>query len=171
LTLTETSQKAIETLNTEDKHINIFQEETPSNEIIIVYRLYFQLSHSNKKFSLIESNDTFWKDISQHIIDNSNKELGTFISNEVSTFDLSDENILVLSKMIIGYEKILTPSYYSSISPTTELFMTVLKDVLEYSGLLSDNEILPARMNKNLSYECEKYKQLIKEVEQLQEGL
>ena len=73
--------------------------------------------------------------------------------------------------MIIGYEKILTPSYYSSISPTTELFMTVLKDALEYSGLLSDSEILPARMNKNLSYEYEKYKQLIKEVEQLQEGL
>lgn len=137
----------------------------------MVYRLYLQLINTNKQISTIDSNDLFWKESTNYFINNSNNQLGTFISNQVSSFDLTDENILIISKMIIGYEKILTPSYYSKICPTTELFMSIIKDVLEYTALLSDNQLLPARLHKNLNYENEKYKTLIEEVEKIKGSL
>ena len=75
----------------EDKYISLFQTqtETPSNEIIIVYRLYLQLTNKNKQLISIENNDSFWKEFSQHIINNSNNQIGNFVSNEITSFDFS----------------------------------------------------------------------------------
>ena len=157
----------------EDKYISLFQTqtETPSNEIIIVYRLYLQLTNKNKQLISIENNDSFWKEFSQHIINNSNNQIGNFVSNEITSFDFSNENVLTLSKMVIGIEKMLTPSYYSTICPTTGLFMYIVKDVLEYTGVLPDKQVSPARLNINLNYEYEKYKQMIENVEQMQKNI
>ena len=50
--------------------------------------------------------------------------------------------------MIQNKEKLITPNYYSKTCATTGLIIFILKDILEYVGLISDKKTLPSQMLK-----------------------
>ncbi len=59
-------------------------------------------------------------------------------------FDFSDRNIYTISRIVANKEKHITPNYYSKTCATTGLFIFILKDALEYIGILSDKKTHPS---------------------------
>jgi hypothetical protein len=74
-------------------------------------------------------------------------------------FDFSEENLLKLSKIIGNREKKITPTFYSKTCGTTGLIIFLIKDALEYSGIIIDKKTLPSRIYKSYNYLLSKAKQ------------
>ena len=73
---------------------------------------------------------------------------GDIISDSTKNFDFSDKNIYSLSRIIVNKEKHINPKYYSKTCATTGLFLFILKDTLEYIGILSHNKTHPSLLNR-----------------------
>ena len=84
-------------------------------------------------------------------------------------FDFSNENILKISKMIIGFENNLSSSIYSKECSTTGFFVVIIRDILEYIGAIIDKPTEPNRIYSNLLYESERIKVLIDKLRQIRE--
>ena len=76
------------------------------------------------------------------------KYSGEIIFSNLDKLDLSDENLFKVSRVILNKEKKITPNYYSKTCATTGLIIFILKDILEYVGLISDKKTLPSQMLK-----------------------
>jgi hypothetical protein len=140
--LTRGSLKAIELLN--DKlYFKLFKNENfPNIEIIIVYRIYFQLV--NKEKNIIEENDIeiFWKKVKEYFINknNNNIQIGNLLENQFKQLDFSKENFVKIYNLCEGKINKLTPVYYSKICATTGLFIFLIKEALEYFGIINDKK-------------------------------
>ena len=58
-------------------------------------------------------------------------------------------------------ERNFSPSYYSSKCVTTGLLIFLLKDVLEYAGILKDKKNNPYLVYSTVKYHNEKYKEVL----------
>ena len=140
--LTRGGLKAIELLN--DKlYFKLFKNENfPNIEIIIVYRIYFQLV--NKEKNIIEENDIeiFWKKVKEYFINknNNNIQIGNLLENQFKQLDFSKENFVKIYNLCEGKINKLTPVYYSKICATTGLFIFLIKEALEYFGIINDKK-------------------------------
>ena len=65
--------------------------------------------------------------------------------------------MLSLNNVCEGKTNKLTPVYYSKLCPTTGLFVFLVKEALEYIGVLQD-KTQPGRIYKNLKYLIENAK-------------
>ena len=153
VTLSHGSEKAIKLLN-EDKYSKIFKKELSPflNEIILVYRIFFQLLKDNG-ISKIKDDKLFWAKASEHILKSNNGKTGDFFKNSIANFDFSYKNIYEIKKLINGQEDKIKPSFYSRICGTTGLFVFLIKDILEYIGILQNfNKNVPSIMLNYLKY-------------------
>ena len=153
ITLSRGSEKAINLLN-EDKYNKIFKKELSPflKEIIIVYRIFFQLL-KNSNISKIKDDKLFWAKASDYILKNNNGKTGDFFKSSIDNFDLSYKNIYEIKKLINGQEDKIKPSFYSNICGTTGLFVFLIKDILEYIGILQKfNKNVPSIMLSYLKY-------------------
>ena len=66
--------------------------------------------------------------------------------------------MLSLNNLCEGKTNKLTPIYYSKLCPTTGLFVFLVKEALEYIGVLQDKKTQPGRIYKNLKYLIENAK-------------
>jgi hypothetical protein len=74
-------------------------------------------------------------------------------------FDFSDENIYHTSKLLGSNVNKMTPAYFSKLCGTTGFLIFLVKDMLEYAGVLIDRKVNNLRIFKNLRYE--EYKEKI----------
>lgn len=81
------------------------------------------------------------------------------------SLDFSNENILILKHLAKHYITKLTPLYYSKLCPTTGLFIFIVKEVLEYCGVIQDRKTNPVRVYKNLTFFVESTKEKINKLE------
>lgn len=81
------------------------------------------------------------------------------INNSVKNFDFSDENLYKIIKIIGNREKKITPTYYSKTCGTTGLIIFLIKDAMEYAGIIVDKKTLPPRTYKTYNYLVTKAKQ------------
>ena len=153
--LTRGASKAIELLN--DKlYFKLFKNENfPNIEIIIVYKIYFQLV--NKEKNIIEENDIeiFWKKVKEYFLNknNNNIQIGNLLENQFKQLDFSKENFVKIYNLCEGKINKLTPVYYSKICATTGLFIFLIKDALEYLGIINDKKKTQInRMYQNLCF-------------------
>ena len=84
--------------------------------------------------------------------------VGDFINNSIKKFDFSDENIYKSLKIIGHREKKITPTFYSKTCGTTGLIIFLIKDTMEYAGLIVDKKTLPARLYRLNNYLLSKSK-------------
>ena len=63
-------------------------------------------------------------------------------------FDLSEDNLYLISKFCLNKEKIISPSNFSKKCPTTGLIIFLIRDILEYTGIIVDKKTLPGRLYK-----------------------
>ncbi len=74
-------------------------------------------------------------------------------------FDFSDENIYNICKMLGNNATKMTPAYFSKLCGTTGFLIFLIKDMLEYSGILIERKVNNLRIYKNLQFE--EYKEKI----------
>ena len=85
--LSKGAVKAIEMLNNE-AYVKIFKikELTPPlNEILLIYRIFFQLLKSNNIYN-IKDDKLFWIEVCEYILNNNNDKTGEFFKESVNKF-------------------------------------------------------------------------------------
>ena len=101
----------------------------------------------------IENDKKFWNKTRKYILENNQNKLGTFIKEYSSEFDFTKENIYKVKKLVAGYEDKLKPTIFEDICKTTGLIAFIIKDALEYSGLIpNDNKMMPKIVINYLIY-------------------
>ena len=142
--------QCIEYLN-DDSYNNIFYRGNPRlDETVLVYRILFQFMDKN---DLDENDEIFWKKFSDFIIENNDGETGTFLINCIKNFDFSGKNILKIKKLALGNEEKFIGSYYAGKCRTTMIVVNLVKEALQYSGVLENEEKnMPAVMFKYWEY-------------------
>ena len=139
--LSKGSMRAIQILDNEIYN-NIFKSKElnpPLDKIILIYRIFFQLINQ-EEINEIVSEKKFWEEARIYFLENDDNKIGYFIKDNISEFDFTNENIYKLKKLTKGYEEKLKPTNYEKICETTTLFTFIIKDALEYCGIIYNKE-------------------------------
>ena len=147
--------KALDLLddNSYNKIFTIKNLEPPLDQIILIYRIFFQLIDKEELVD-IESDKKFWEKTRNYILKNNNNKTGTFFRDYISEFDFTRKNIYKLKMLISGKEDKLKPSTYENICKTTGLVNFIIKDSLEYCGLIPNEKkiVMPSVIIDYLVY-------------------
>ena len=157
--LSKGAVKAIEMLNNENYN-KIFQnkELEPSLDgIIIVYRIFFQFLKDNN-IKNIQDKKLFWLEASDYILNHNNGKTGDFFKESAENFDFSSKNLYEIKKLIYGNEDKIKPTFFTKICPTTGFVIFMIKETLEYCGLISS-------LKKNIPIICLHYWEYIDEIQ------
>ena len=131
-TLGKVAQKALEYLNEKD-HTEYFQKErAPDEDILLTYRILYQLINKEKDILKENNKEKFWKLFRESMLKNSEKGIGNFILNEFKNLDFSEENIYRLNCLVEGQEERLDPYKIGSKGKTVKFIIFVIKEALEY---------------------------------------
>ena len=139
--LSKGSMRAIQILDNEIYN-NIFKSKElnpPLDKIILIYRIFFQLINQEEMNEIV-SDKKFWEEVRIYFLENDDNKIGYFIKDNISEFDFTNENIYKLKKLTKGYEEKLKPTNYEKICETTTLFTFIIKDALEYCGIIYNKE-------------------------------
>ena len=150
-TLSRGTVKAIELLNNEE-YGKIFKDKEllpPLDGIVFIYRIFFQFWKDNE-LKNIQDQKLFWIEASDYILNISNGKIGDFFRDSVENFEFSGKNIYEAKKLINGKEDQLKPANFTKICGTTGLVVFLIKDTLEYCGVLLS-------LKKNVPSICLKY--------------
>jgi hypothetical protein len=146
--------KAVELLNNE-LYGKLFKKpilEKNSEEICIIYRVLLAL-FGEYKIATIFGDQLFWIKCTEYLINNSNGKIGTFIVDKFKDITFEHKKIFLLNKLLVGIKKNINPTYYSKICGTTGLLIFIIKDALEYCGvIINEKKTQPARIIDNLMY-------------------
>ena len=146
--------KAVELLNN-DLYGKLFKKpilEKNAEEICIIYRVLFAL-FGEYKIATIYGDQLFWIKCTEYLINNSNGKIGTFIVDKFKDITFEHKKIFLLNKLLVGIKKNINPTYYSKICGTTGLLIFIIKDALEYCGvIINEKKTQPARIIDNLMY-------------------
>ena len=140
LVLTKAALKAINLLNETLLNKLFTESQVPSDDILLIYHIYFQLiSHPISKENF--EKEIFWKKCCEYFSNESNGKTGDLLlRNSEENINLSSENIYKVFHIINGNLHKITPSYFSKIDGTTSLFAFFIKDVLDFLGISHDKK-------------------------------
>lgn len=163
------SIKAIGLLN-QDLYVKIFFDNfLPQNfeHIIIIYRILAQLI-KNENLINIKNNKDFWREFCYWFILEGKNKLGFFINQLIKQFDFSKENVKLIKRIVNNtYYKII-PSIYSNLCITTGLIVFIIKDALEYCGIIINKKKTPIKV---IYEELKKEKENIKILEEMEKNV
>ena len=130
-------EKALGGLNNKI-HIEYFQkDEIPNNNIILEYRVLYQLINKEKDLLKVLNNIEFYKLFKENIVKSSEKGIGDFLQNEFKNLDFSEENIYKIHCLCEGQEASLSPANIGkkeNDNPAGYINL-LIKDPLEYIGI------------------------------------
>ena len=146
--------KAVELLNNE-LYSKLFKKpilEKNPEEICTVYRVLFAL-FGEYDIANIYGDQLFWIKCTEYMIKNSNGKIGTFILEKFKDITFDHKKIFLLNKLLVGMKKKINPNYFSKICGTTGLLIFLIKDTLEYCGVIvNEKKTQPSRILDNLMY-------------------
>lgn len=122
----------------EELYLRVFTAPVPEKtleEIIIVYKLFCQLLKM-EDYVQIKDDKIFWEKMSKFILDNKGNKLSDFCVRCVLKFNFDNKNIFKLKELAKDKSEKLKPGYFSKICGTTGLFIFLIKDALEYCGVI-----------------------------------
>ena len=156
--LSKSTVKAIEYLNNEDKAKIFLDKELlpPLDNVIFIYKIFFQFLKDND-LKNIKNDHLFWLKASDYIIEKGNGKIGDFFKNSVDNFEFTVKNIFEVKKLVYGKEDQLKPASFSKICPTTDFVVFLIRDTLEYCGIILS-------LKKNIPSLCLEYLEYIKEM-------
>ena len=127
------------------------------SDIYIIYRLLFVLLGEHEIADIMDDR-LFWVKCTEYLITKSNGKIGTFIVEKSQNFDFSHKSICLMNRLLVGIKPKIIPTTFTKISGTTGLLFFLIKDSLEYCGVLINEKKTPAsRIYDNLMH----YKNLI----------
>jgi hypothetical protein len=134
--LSKGSKKATQLLN-ESLLNHLFKDEKiPVNDIILVYRIYFQMiNHPFAKIAKIDV-EKFWEKCKYYFTNELNGKTGDILINMINKkkIEVNGNNLYQIYNLVKGNFNKIVPNYFSSICGTTGLFVFIIKDVLEFLG-------------------------------------
>ena len=146
--------KAVELLNN-DLYSKLFKKaelEKHLEEIYVIYRVLFVLI-DEFDIANIPEDKIFWLKCTEYLISNSNGKIGSFILEKTKNIEFSHNKIVLLNKLLVGDKKKINPSYFSKLCGTTGLLVFLIKDALEYCGvIISEKKTQASRILDNLMY-------------------
>ena len=137
IVLNKGSKKAMQLLN-ESLLNHLFRDNKfPINDILLIYRIYFQMI--NHPYSLLAKINiySFWEKCKLYFTTEQNGKTGDILLSMINQkkINFSKNNEFQIFMLVNrNYKKIL-PNYFSNICGTTGLFVFVIKDILEFMGL------------------------------------
>ena len=153
--ISKTTQKGIEMLNKEDT-LKFFEKkkiENKEKEIILIWKLFFYLIGKEYIYS-IENEDKFWTKMSKYIIQNCNKNVGTFILDKLKDFKFNEKNIFYIESYIFDKKDKIVPAYFAKICKYTGLITFIIREALEYCEILyNEKRSKPFNLLKKFEYE------------------
>ena len=80
-------------------------------------------------------------------------KIGNFILEKTKCIEFSHNKIVLLNKLLVDSKKKINPSYFSKLCGTTGLLVFLIKDALEYCGVIvSEKKTQASRILDNLLY-------------------
>ena len=157
LDLSKESLKAINLLNQPLLNKLFTDKKIPSDEILLIYYIYFQLI--NNDLSKEKNKEIFWEKTCNYFIKETKGKTGDFLLKNIQeNLDLSPQNIYKIIHIVEGKVNIISPSYFSKICGTTGLFVFFIKDILDFLGITNSKKICD-----NCLWTCEKMINVIEE--------
>ncbi len=87
----------------------------------------------------------------------------------MQNFDFSEQNIYKLNRLVEKNSHKIAPAHFSKICATTGLFIFLIKDALEYAGVINDKKTPAGRVYHNLIFEIEMEQLKVKRLSNLLE--
>jgi hypothetical protein len=151
--ISKASIKVLEKLN-EEKSANILiSEKIPNKDLIYIYRLFLQLINKDKEIN--NKNDKeFWNLAKDKIFTNKKGELSENVKEMLTQLNFSEENLRLVNNIYKEcMDKFSIPKYYNNLCPTTGIFFFLVKEILEYCGILVGKKTSIPLTHKRLDYE------------------
>ena len=126
------------------------------SEIYIVYRVLFLLFGEQKIAEIVDDGE-FWEKCIEYLNTNGGNKIGSFILEKSKSFDFSKNSIYLINKLLVGIKPNFTTAHFSKVNGTTGLLMFIIRDALEYAGIIVTKRTPKSRIYNNLIY----YKNLI----------
>ena len=166
--LSKIGLKSLEKINEEVSPVIFASEEIPNRDIINLFRLFFQLINKDKEM-INKKDDEFWKFAKDKLFTSKKGKLDEHIKEMLNQLDFSEENLYTINKNYKNcFDKIALPKYYSNLNNTVGYFSFLIKEILEYSGILYNNKKTCIQLNyKRLLYIIELIKDKNKKNEQI----
>ena len=142
LKLTKGALKAINLLNEEILNRIFLEEKPPNNEILIVYKIFFQLIKHQEIIKNECNNNIFWEKCKKYFRSVGGKT-GNLLNRIISEkkINIDEDNIYKIYKLTENKIDKIYPSYFSKICGTTGLFVFFIKDILDFLGFSNDKQI------------------------------
>ena len=135
--LSKKSKQAIQLLNEVQLNTLFKDDKIPIDDIILIYRIYFQLI--NHPFALIAKTDIekFWDKCKYYFRNEQNGKVGDILVDMIKNkkIETNRNNLYQIYNLVRGNWNKIKPKYFSSVCSTTGLFVLIIKDILEYLGL------------------------------------
>ena len=157
-TVAKSSASAILSL---DKPIfsNLFKEKVLDiklSDIYIVYRVLFVFINEIKIAEIVDDAE-FWTKCIEYLNNNGKEKIGSFILAKSKDFDFSHKSIYLLNRLLVGIKPNINLAFFSKLSGTTGLLIFIIKEALEFCGVLVSKKTPKSRIYDNLIY----YKNMI----------
>ena len=93
------------------------------------------------------------------------------IQSLVKDIDFSDNNIYKLTKLVGNNISKIAPNYFSKLCGTTGLFIFLIKDAFDYSGIIVDKKTSQARLYKNYMYLFDQLQSRMERLKEIQKKI
>ncbi len=137
ISLSKGSKKAAKLLNESQLNTLFKDGNMPINDIILIYRIYFQII--NHPLALIAKTDLdkFWEDCKNYFINEQNGKTGDILMSMFNKkkIEVNGNNLYQIYNLVKKNLNKIVPNYFSSICGTTGLFVFIIKDILEFFGI------------------------------------
>ena len=151
LILSKESQKATQLLNESQLNHLFKDEKMPLLDIILIYRIYFQII--NHPFALIAKTniEEFWEKCKFYFTNEQNGKTGDILITMINKkkVEINKNNLYKIYYLVKGNLNKIVPNYFSSLCGTTGLFVFIIKDILEFLGI---SQKIKKKENANNAY-------------------
>ena len=140
--LSKGALKAIRLLNETILNKIFFEDKDVTDDnILLIYHIYFQLINHPLSREILDKK-RFWKETCYYFSHEEGGKIGDLLLKNIKNdLVLTSENIYKVLHVIKGNLNKVTPSYFSSSSGTTGLFVFYIKDILDFLGISHDKKL------------------------------
>ena len=124
------------------QYIKLFKDNQINNnkitEINIIYRILL-LFLGEKAIVEISDDNLFWKKCCKYLKDKGDAKIGNFIITKSNNFCFDHQTINLIEFILIGNKNNILNGYYEKLCKTTGLIIPLIKEALEYCGIIVNN--------------------------------
>ena len=153
--LSRGAARAVQLLNN-NTYSKIFRRPVLDNNLSQIYIAYKILLVFLGEINVAKISDDklFWVKCTEYLNTNSeNGKIGDYIMNKFEKYNCDCKTVFYIEKLMKGKKENISPSYYSKICGSTGLLIFLIKELLEYCGvIISTKKTQLSRIYQNLIF-------------------